>query len=57
MAEKRQLIVYAAAYETVERALDDQFQGVAAEIRRGHPRSVCEDKPGYPRYRTVCEDR
>jgi hypothetical protein len=23
--------------------LDDQFQGVAAEMRRGHPRSVCDD--------------
>jgi transcriptional regulator with XRE-family HTH domain len=38
-------------------SLDDQFQGVAAEMRRGHPRSVCEDRPGYPRYRTVCDNR
>ena len=37
--------------------LDDQFQGVAAETRRGHPRSVCDDQPGYPRYRTVRDNR
>ena len=39
--------------------LDDQFQGVAvaAERRRGRPRSVCDNKPGHPRHRTVREDR
>jgi serine/threonine-protein kinase RsbW len=37
--------------------LDDQFQGVAAETRRGHPRSVCDNKPGHPRHRTVRQDR
>jgi site-specific DNA recombinase len=38
-------------------ALDDLFQGMAAEMRRGHPGSVCDDRPGYPRYRTLRESR
>ncbi len=35
----------AAVGERAERmlTLDDQFQGVAAEMRRGHPRSGCDD--------------
>ena len=37
--------------------LDDLFQGMAAEMRRGWPRSVCDDRTGHPRYRTVCENR
>ena len=39
------------------RALDDLFQGMAAETGRGWPRSVCDDRPGHPRYRTVRENR
>jgi hypothetical protein len=37
--------------------LDDQFQGMTAETKRGHPRSVCDNKPGHPRHRTVRQDR
>jgi len=29
---------------------------MAAETGRGHPRSVCDDRTGYRRYRTVREN-
>jgi len=43
--------------ETGRILLDDQFQGMTAETRRGCPRSVCDNRPGHPRYRTVRDNR
>jgi hypothetical protein len=37
--------------------LDDLCRSLAAERRRGCPRSGCADRPGHPHHRTVCEDR
>jgi fructoselysine-6-P-deglycase FrlB-like protein len=55
----RELLTMRSHALEIGRALDDQFQGVvvAAETRRGHPRSVCDNKPGHPRHRTVRQDR
>jgi Protein of unknown function (DUF3237) len=37
--------------------LDDLFQRMPAEMGRGRPRSLCDEQPGHPRYRTVRENR
>jgi retinol dehydrogenase-14 len=54
----RAKLLTAAWTLALARELDDQFQGVAlaAEARRGHPRSVCDNRPGHPRHRTVRQD-
>jgi transcriptional regulator with XRE-family HTH domain len=43
--------------DTGDPRLDDLFLGMPAETGRGRPRSVCDDRHGHPRYRTLRENR